>query len=171
MKQKLINIYVLISAVVAITTTLLEVQPALYFIEFLAPNPGDKYNMVFVLLVTCLLFLLPLVVFLTFTRLFRKTPETIVSTDKTGFFVTRQKSFTSAMVGIPVYINSEKVGVVDNGKTMFFEASIGTFAIHAGSGKQASDEIEVEIAEGEQLRFEMFINTEGLFPKIELVQI
>ncbi len=64
MKQKFINIYVLVSAVLAISTTVLEVQPALFFIGFLAPNPGDTYNLVFVLLMSCLIFLIPLLFFL-----------------------------------------------------------------------------------------------------------
>lgn len=171
MKQKFINIYVLVSAVLAISTTVLEVQPALFFIEFLAPNPGDTYNLVFVLLMTCLIFLIPLFVFLVITRSFRKTSTEIIQTDRTGIFVNRQKSFTSAIVGIPVYIDSKKIGAVDNGKTMFFDIPSGTFTIQAGKGKQASEIVEVKILEKDQLKFDLYINKDGLFPKIELTLI
>ena len=171
MKQKLINIYVLVSALVAISTTVLEVQPAHIFIDFLAPNPGDKYNLVFVLLMTFLIFLIPLLVFLVVMRLFRSTHPEMIQTGKTGFLVTRQKSLTSAIVGVPMYINDKKIGVVDNGKTMFFDVSAGTHTLQAGKGKQASEKIEVKILEKEQLKLDMHFNKDGLNPKIELILI
>lgn len=171
MKQKLINIYVLVSTVIAISTTVLEVQPALTFIDFLAPNPGDNYSLVFVLLMTFLTFLIPLLIFLIVMRVFRNVPSEMIQTGITGILVTRQKSFTSALVGIPVYIDNEVIGVVDNGKTIFFGISAGTHTIQAGKGKQASEKIEVKILEKEQLKFDMHINKDGLFPKIELAII
>jgi len=171
MKQRLINIYVLISAVIAISMTVMEIQPALFFIDFLAPNPGDTYNLVFVLLMTFLTFLIPLLVFLIVIGLFRNSPSEMTQNGITGILVTRQKSFTSALVGIPVYIDDKKMGAVDNGKTLFYEISAGTYTIQAGKGKQASDKIEVEILEKEQLKFDVHINKDGLFPKIELTLI
>lgn len=171
MKQRLINIYVLISALIAVFMTVMEIQPALFFIDFLAPNPGDTYNLVFVLLMTFLIFLIPLLVFLIVIRLFRNTPSEMTQTGMTGILVTRQKSFTSALVVIPVYIDGKKIGVVDNGKTLFYEVSAGIYTIQAGKGKQASDRIEVEILEKKQLKFDMHINKDGLFPKIELTLI
>ena len=171
MKQKLINTYVLVSAVITISTTVLEVQPALFFIDFLAPNPGDTYNLVFVLLMSFLIFLIPLLVFLIVMRLFRSAPSEMIQIGITGLLVTRQKSFTSAFVGIPVYIDDKKMGVIDNGKTMFFDISAGTYTIQAGKGKQASEKIEVKILGKEQLKFDVHINKDGLFPKIELTII
>jgi len=168
MKQVFINIYVLISAIVAISTAFFEIQPALFFINFLAPNPGDKYSLAFVLIVTCFLLLIPLLVFLLVIRLLRNTSTEIIETDRKGFFVTRQKSFTSALVGIPVYINSKKIGIIDNGKTIFFDSPIGTSTIQAGKGKMASEKMEVKILENDQIKFELYINKDGLFPKIEL---
>lgn len=171
MKQTLINIYVLIAAITAISTTVLEIQPALFFINYLAPNPGDKYSLTFVILATCILLLFPLLIFLLIGRFVRNTSNEIIQKDRTGFFVTRQKSFTSAAVGIAVYIDSKKIGVVGNGKTTFFDAPIGTFTLHAGDGRKASEKIEVTILEKDQLRFKLYINKDGLFPKIELILI
>jgi len=168
MKQKFINSYVLVSALVAITTTVWEVQPARVFIDFLAPNPGDEYNLVFVLLMTFLVALIPLLIFLAVMRLFRSAQPETIQTGNTGLLVTRQKSLTSAMVGVPIYINDKKIGEVDNGKTMFFGVSAGTHTLQAGKGKQASEKIEVRILEQEQLKFDMHFNTGGLYPKIEL---
>lgn len=168
MKQRLINIYVLISAITAITTTFLEVQPAFLFIEFLAPNPGDRYSLVFVLLMTVLTLLVPLLVLLIIMRLFGSSSSETINPDRTGIFITRQKSFASALVGIPVYINDKKVGIVDNGKTVFFDAPSRTCTIQAGKGKQASKKMNAAIPEGEQLTFDLWINKEGLFPKFEL---
>ena len=171
MKQKFINIYVLVGAVVAISTTFLQVQPALFFIDFLAPNPGDTYNFLLVSLLTCLIFLIPLLVFLVITRSFRKTSTEIIQIGRTGFFVNRQKSFTSALVGIPVYVDSKKMGTVDNGKTIFLDIPASTFTIQAGKGKQASEIIEVTILEKDQLKFDLFINKDKKKKKIELTLI
>jgi hypothetical protein len=171
MKQTLIDIYILISCIVAISTALLQIQPALFFIEFLAPNPGDKYNLVFVIIVTCMLFIIPFLVLLSVLKLLRNTSAEVIQTDRTGVFVNRKKSFTGAIVGIPICINSKKVGIVDNGKTIFFDIPIGTFTIQAGIGKQASEKLEEKIMEKDQLQFELYLNKEGLFPKIELTLV
>lgn len=169
MKQKWIDGYVFVSAVIAIATTLLEMQPALFFIEFLAPNPGDSYNLVFVLLMTFLVFLLPLLVVLLGMRLVRNAPSEIIATDRTGVFVMRQKALASALVGIPVYIDDKKMGVVDNGKTLFFELSAGMYTLQAGTGKQASEKLELTLSENEQINIDLRINQDKLFPKVELV--
>lgn len=65
----------------------------------------------------------------------------------------------------------KKIGVVDNGKTKFFEIPASTFTIQAGKGKQASEIMEVKILEKDQLKFDLYINKDGLFPKFELTLI
>lgn len=171
MKQKFINIYVLLCAVISIIIAVFNVQPARFFIDFFAPNIGDVFSLTLVLLLTFLIFFMPLLIFLVLSYLLRTAPDETIPVGKTGIIVARQKALTSALIGIPVYINNKKVGAVDNGKMKFFEIAAGTFVIQAGKGKQASEKIELTIAEKEQLKFDLYINTEGLFPKMELTII
>lgn len=168
MKQKAINFYILVSAILAIATTFLETQPALLFIDFLAPNPGDKYSLAFVLLMTFLILIIPLLLFLVVTHLSGTSNDDLIPTEITGIIITRQKSLTSALVGIPIYFDDHKIGEVANGKTMFFAVSEGTHTIQAGKGKQASEKIEVTILEMKQLKFNLNIDKDGLFPKYDL---
>lgn len=168
MKQNAINFYILVSAILAIATTFLETQPALLFIDFLAPNPGDKYSLAFVLLMTFLILIIPLLLFLVFSRLLVTSQAERIPIEKTGVIITRQKSLTSALVGTPIYFDDNKIGEVANGKTVFFAVSEGTYTIQAGKGKQASEKIEVSILEMKQLKFNLKINKDGLFPKYDL---
>lgn len=172
MGKALTIIYIIISALLAIFTTVLEIQPSLFFINLSAPNPGDKYDVILVLLITWLIFLSPLVVVMLFNKIFRnKSEDDIDILDRTGVYVTREKSFQSALVGIPVYINSKKVGVVDNGKTKFFEIQPGKFSIRIGKGKQASEIIEDSIDKTEELNFSFNLETDELFIKIKLKKV
>ncbi len=171
MQRILIIIYVIVTALIALFTTILEIQPALFFIEFTAPNPGDKYSVTFVLLVTWLIFLLPLMVVLLISKVFRTKPTEVITLDRTGVFVTRQKTFQSAMVGIPIFIDAKKVGVVDNGKTNFFDVPVGNFIIQAGEGKQASEKLEAKVNGKDQLNFSFSLKVDGLFTKIELTEV
>tara|TARA_B100000809_G_C15086712_1_gene511734 strand:+ start:1243 stop:1623 length:381 start_codon:yes stop_codon:yes gene_type:complete len=120
---------------------------------------------------TYLTFLLPLILLLFLIKIFRIKPTETIGPERTGVFVTRQKSFQSALVGIPVFINSKKVGVIDNGKTVFFDVPLGDFNLHAGEGKQASEKLVAKVAEREQLTFLFNLNQAGLFTKIELTEI
>ena len=166
-----IYIYVIFTALVAIISTILEVQPALFIIDIFAPNEGDEYNLLLVFLLTWLVFLLPVVIYLYIAVLIRKKDDEIVAPDRTGIFVTRVKAFQSALVGIPFYINDQKSGIIDNGRTKFFDTSTDTFTIKAGDGKQASDNLQIKIEDGKQLHFEIRIIQAGLGLKIVLRQL
>ena len=168
MNQRMINTYASTCTIVAVYTTIREIQPALFFIDFLAPNPGDSYNFVIVLLTTLIALLIPLAAFLIAARVLRNSSSQLQQTGKTGLFVRRQKALSSAFVGIPIYINDKKMGLVDNGKTVFYEIPSGHYTIQAGKGKRASEKIEVNLSQKEQLKLDLKINTYGLTPKMEL---
>ena len=171
MPRPLILIYVIVTATIALCTTVLEIQPALFFIDLMAPNPGDRYSVPLVMLIICLTLLLPLMVLMLITKAIRMKSTENIGSDRTGIFVTRQKSFQSALVGIPIYLNSKKVGIVDNGKTKFFDVPLGDFTVQAGKGKQASEKLQAKVAEKDQLNFLFNLNQAGLFVKIELTEI
>ena len=170
-RQTLVIAYLVITAAVAVYASILEIQPALFFIEFIAPTPGDRYSLTFVLLITWLLFLIPLVVFMLIGKMFRADSPEVIDSNRTGIFVKRPKAFQSALIGIPVFVNDTKVGIVDNGKTIFFDVPIGLVTVQVGEGKQASEIIEVKMESGNQLNFEFNLKQAGLFIEIELIQI
>ena len=171
MPRPLILIYIIAAATLAVFTTTQGMQPALFFIEFMAPNAGDTYNETMVVLIVMMIFLMPLMVFLLITKVIRKKPEEIIGAGRTGIFVTREKAFQSVLVGIPIYIDSVRAGFVDNGKTKFFDVPAGPFTIQAGKRKQASEDLEGELVEKEQRHFAFSLSTDGLFVKIELEEI
>ena len=121
MQRKLTILYIFVTGIIAGVMMALETQPALFFIELMAPNPGDSYSIMLVLFPTWFLLMLPLLSFLFLKKTLRKDSQEAVGAERTGVFVTRQKSIQSALIGLPVYINGEKLGVVDNGKTIFFD--------------------------------------------------
>lgn len=171
MQRILILIYTILTATIAITSTILEVQPALFFINIFAPHEGDSYSINLVLLLTWIILLSPVFVFMIVSKLLRKKSEENISTDRTGIFVTRKKAFQSSMVGIPILINNKQAGIIDNGRTKFFDTPLGTITIQAGKGKQASEKIQINIAERQQLKFEMKIKQTVFTVKFILMQI
>ena len=118
MQRIIILIYVIITATIAIFCTILEIQPALLIINIFAPNVGDSYSINIVVLLLWLILLSPLLIFLTISKLIRKKEDKNISIERTGIFITRKKVFQSAMVGIPIFINDKKAGIIDNGKTI-----------------------------------------------------
>lgn len=171
MQKTITLIYVIITATFAVYTTILESQPALFLIDLMAPRAGDKYSATLVILLVWFMFLLPLAIILIIAKKLRAKPMEVISPDRTGVYVTREKAFQSAVVGIPVFINYEKVGIVDNGKTQFFDVPVGGFTIQAGKGKQASELLESELKSKDQLNFEFRLTEAGLFNKIVLLEV
>jgi hypothetical protein len=169
--QRFIYIYVIFTCLVAIVSTVFETQPALFIIDIFAPNVGDKYFVALVLLLTWLLLILPLVIYLLIAKLARKKDNEIIAPDRTGIFVTRLKAFQSSLVGISFYMNDKKVGVIDNGRTKFFDATAGTHTIYAGVGVHITEKLQIKIEEGNQLRFEIKILASSLVIKIVIRQL
>lgn len=171
MKQTIINIYVLVTAGISLLTTFLQKKPALYIIEWLAPKPGDEFNIAFVFIFTFLLFLLPLFIVVLFLKLFTTEESDEIDYNKTGIVVNRQKSFQSAMVNFPIYINERKVGMLANGKTRFFEVTPGIHTLQVGEGKQASEKIEVNIQQKEHKNFTCYISSSDWYAKVMLSEV
>ncbi len=125
MQRKLLFTYLILAALFTFYATIQEIQPALFFIDIMAPNSGDTYSVTLTLLLTFLLFLAPIVLIQLVMKTLRKKPDKVVGPNRTGVFVTRQKRLQSALLGIPVFINSKKVGIVENGETAFFDVPSG----------------------------------------------
>lgn len=171
MQRILILIYTVATGIVAAASAIFQTPPALFLINFFAPEEGDSYSVTLVALLVWLMFLLPLLLFLFISSKLRKKVDTNISPDRTGIFVSRKKAFQSAAVGIPVFINGRKAGVVDNGGLRFFDAPAGAITVQVGVGRQASDKVQADIADKQQMRFEMEIAIDLLTAKCVLRKV
>jgi len=154
--------YTFITAALAGFFTIMHIQPALFFMNIFTTSNGREYYVAPVFLLSWLLFLLPIFVIMIIARLMRLKANDEIHPGRTGIAITRKKAFQSAMVAIPIFINDEKVGIIDNGKTRFFEVRSGSTTVKVGSGKQTSDEQQVILALGEQARFQIEYSTDGV---------
>lgn len=169
--QRIITlIYVLTTAAVAGDLAVFHTRPVSFLIDLFSTDYGEKYYIMPVFLITWLVLLIPLFIFLLIAKRIRKKKNENIAPDRTGIFVTRKKSLQSALIGIPVYINGKKAGMVDNEETRFFDMPSGTFAIQAGKGRFASEILQATI-EGNQLHFEIEILEEGFRIKYILRQV
>ncbi|NVO03377.1 MAG: hypothetical protein HXX09_11820 [Bacteroidetes bacterium] len=171
MHRTFVIIYSIITAAIALTTTIFEIQPALFLINVFAPHEGDKYSIALVVLPIWIALLSPLFLYLIITKLLRQNNDEHLSNNRTGILVKRKKAFQSAMVGIPVFINDKKAGIVDNGRTKFFDVPTGIQTVQVGEGKAASEKIQVTLYEGKQIHFELEIKPSAFQLKYLLKQL
>src|SRR5690348_10200333 len=117
MQKIIILIYAIGTAAVSLITSITQDQPALFFINLFAPDEGDTYNIKLVWLLTWLCLLAPGILILLVMKMFRKEGPAAHLPGTTGVLVSRTKQLQSAFVGIPIFINGAKAGVVYSGKT------------------------------------------------------
>ena len=70
----------------------------------------------------------------------------------------------SAIVGVSIFINDKKIGVVDNGNNVF--AIIHRLLV---GNINKLEKIEVKILEKEQVKLEIHFNIDRLNSKVELI--
>ena len=173
MKRIIHILFILIIIVVGVTTTLMQAQPALFWINIFAPHNGDTFNIKLVALLTILSLLLPYIIVLIILKLIRKGKDgnAVVVKGQTGIYISRKKQLQSFLMGLPVLINGSKAGLIDSGKNKFFAVPSGMLSVQIGEGKPASEKIEIRIKEGEQFDFTVEISQSGLGIKYNLKQI
>jgi hypothetical protein len=162
MQRILSTLYAIISAAAAVYCTIYLYQPANFLADIFSSYDGTKYYITVVFLLTWLIFLLPLIIYAVIARLTRNRKEEVVGPGRSGIFVTRKKALQSALLAIPIFINGKKAGVIDNGRTRFFELYSGNFTIQAGSGKRTSELLQGNISGKEQLHFILELEEDGL---------
>lgn len=170
MQKILTIIYTIATAALAIAMTIMQIQPARALINAFTTFDGREYYIAPVVLITWLILLLPMLIILVVMRILRGNKDEEIPATKTGIVVMRKKAFQSAMVGIPVFVNGEKAGMIDNGRIRFIEVPAGKLTLQAGTGKQASQLIETDIASGQQLQFVVQLIPDGFTLKTLLIQ-
>ncbi len=171
MQKTVTLVYTILSASVAGFMTIMQITPTTYLMDLFSTDGGSKYYVAPVFLITWLALLLPLLLIILILKVVRRPADDVIPQGKTGIIIHRVKAFQSAMVGIPIIINDEKAGVIDNGKTRFFELRPGRFTLQAGKGKPVSMLIDSSVSEGQQQKFQLQLVPDGLKLKYELTAL
>jgi len=151
MVKRIAIIYIIIAAVVAIVTTILQVQPALFVIDYLTEFEG-KYFVKLTVLLTLGLLLVPLIFIVLLLRLFDKGPKNEMPpslSGKTGIIVHRKKQLQDGIYIMKVFVNGEVKSGVSSGKRTFVELAQGTYKVFVKGGVNNSEVVQVELAENE----------------------
>lgn len=167
-----IYIYLLAAVVLSIGSLIMETYPALFFINLIAPNPGDKYPIAITGLVTLLALLLPLLLVMFILKLIRnrKNAETdyLIDTDyfnKSGIHFTRIKQMQNRLIASPIFINGEQQGKIDSGKKCFVELQPGTYEVEVGAKREKSEKLIVQVQANQHAQVEIQIVPDGLRSK------
>lgn len=157
-------IYAIAALVIAALSLVFETYPALFFIDLMAPNPGDRYSVTLALALTFLVLILPLALILLVQKQRRKAQaqNTVVDAGRTGAYLLRRKHLSGALVAAPVMINGKEAGLIDSGSRLFFDLPVGMVEVQVGKGAMRSEVIQLQVKEGEQFNLEARI-AQGAF--------
>jgi len=163
-------IYAIAALVASVLSLIFETYPALFFINLMAPDPGDRYNVVLVAGLTFLVLILPLILILLIQKQWRKAraKNTTVDANRTGAYLLRRKHLSGALVAAPVLINGKEAGVIDSGSRLFFDLPAGLVEVQVGTGKMRSEKLQLQVKEGEQFNLEARIEQAATKPKYAL---
>lgn len=167
-----ILIYILAAAVLSIASVIMQTYPALFFINLIAPNSGDKYPVAITGLLTMLALLLPLLLILFILKVLRnrKSAESgsLIDDDyfnKSGIHFMRQKQMQNRLIASPIFINGEERGKIDSGKRRFIELQPGTYEVEVGRKGETSDKLIVQVQANQHAQVEIQIVPNGLKSK------
>lgn len=120
--------YAIGALVVAILTTIMQVQPSLMFIDMLTVD--GKFPATLVYLLTALLFLLPgFLLLIAISYLRRKKNVIPDTTGKTGIILKRKRALYNAAYNFRVIVDGAEKGTVGNGQSIFVELVSGNHTI------------------------------------------
>lgn len=170
----LIYIYIFAAVALSIWSVITESYPARFFIELLAPEPGDKYPVTITGLLTLISLLLPMIILMAILRLLRNRNEPVDGGghfDKDGIYFMRLKQAQNRLIASPIFINGEERGRIDSGKNLFIELSPGTYEVQVGRKSEKSDQLIAQVELNKRTHVEISIVPNGLRSKyvVELV--
>lgn len=158
--------YAIVAMALAVATTILQVQPALFFIEMLTMN--GKFPMSLVLLLTALLILLPGVLTLFLITLLRRKKNVIPDiTGKTGVILKRTRALYNAAYNFRVILDGVEQGTVGNGQSIFVDLTSGKHVISIKGFKTSDYEFDLKF--GTVLKVETKVQEEGIKANILIV--
>lgn len=166
MLKKILLVYVFAALIAAVATTLVQVQPALFFIELLT-GPDNKFPLTATMLLTMLALLLPALAVALIARLFTARERNIVPdlTGKTGILVRRDRVLSNAVYTDAVMVNGEKKSAVSNGKSTFAELPAGSYKVFIKGATTGSPVVDITLVPGQVVKLKTGYATDGLKTK------
>ncbi len=160
--------WTLLALIVSLVTTILQIEPAIYVIDMIMGNDYTFYvflafGITFLILESPILLLAISVIF--YYKLKYKMPDI---TGKTGISIYRKNRLMDGLYPFEIYIDNELKSKIVVGQTIFIEKFSGLHKILVKSGKRKSNELEVEIKNGEIFKTMININplvNKRLFPQ------
>lgn len=160
--------YAIGALVVAIVTTLLQVQPSLIFIEMLTMD--GKFPATLVFLLTALLLLLPgFFILIAVSYLRRKKNIIPDTTGKTGVILKRKRALYNAAYNFRVIVDGTEQGTVGNGQSIFVELVSGKHSISIKGFESSKFEFDLKFAT--VLNLETQVKEEGIRANIIIVVV
>lgn len=158
--------YAIVAMVIAGATTVLQVQPALVFIDMLTVSGKFPGSLVFLL--TALLILIPGVLILVIVNLLQRKKNVIPdTTGKTGVILKRTRALYNAAYNFRVILDGVEQGTVGNGQSIFLELTSGKHVISIKGFKTSDYEFDLKF--GTVLKVETRVQEEGIKANILIV--
>jgi len=154
-------VYILVALVAALITTIMQVQPALFFIELLVDDRG-KFPMTFTFLLTVFVLLLPLLLMMVIIRLTTKQTPLPDLTGKTGVLVRRERLLANGFYTDNIMVNGEKKATVSNGKTAFVELEPGSYKLFVKGATTATPVMDIALTSGQRVKLKTGYRPDGL---------
>ncbi len=165
----LVYIYVLAAFALSFSSLFTESYPALFWIDILAPEPGDKYPIAITGLLTALCLLLPMVIVMYVLKVIRNRKNAPVVDEsyfnKSGIHFSRIKQMQNRLVSSPVFIDGIQQGRIDSGKKLFIELAPGTYEVEVGGKRERSEKLIVQVETNKHAQVEIEIVPNGLRSK------
>ena len=143
-------IYVIVALAIAMITTFMQVQPALFFIDLLTGD-DNMFPVKASILFTFLALLLPWLPVVIIVRLLSGKNKNFMPdlSGKTGIVVFREKCLPEALYNNKILVNGEHMATVSNGKAAVAELSPGTYKVFVKGATNVSPVIDRELKRGE----------------------
>ena len=153
MLKRIALVYVIVAAIVAVVTSILQVQPALFFIDLLVGD-DNKFPAKLAMLLTMLALILPALIIILLINLVNKRNGNQMPdlTGKTGVVVRREWALVNGIYNDKVMINGEKRSTVSNGKSTFVELPGGDYKVFVKGATTQSPVMDVSVAAGQIIR-------------------
>lgn len=154
--KKLSVIWLIIAALVAVVTTVLQVEPAATIIE-LTTLPDGSFFLMMPLGITFILMVLPLFLVMFINNFIQNKKNAMPAdlTGKTGVVIKRERELPNGALMFGVFVNEVQKVKVGMGKKVFIELPPGDYRIQIRlSHKMYSAEQLIQLEQGKILAFQ-----------------
>lgn len=156
MMKKLAAVWLLLSGLVAVVTTILQIEPAATIIEITQLSDGSFYILL-PLAGTFILGAMPLFMVMLINNFIqnKKNKMPVDLTGKTGIVIKRERELPNAAIRFGVFVNGDQMATVGVGKKIFVELPLGEYRIQTKLGKKMySPEVVVQLEQNKIIAFQ-----------------